>query len=139
MSELIENNYSFRSDKRVKKLRKLAVTGSKHSSEKEREAQLAERDSVDLKKAEYMKQFIGEKFSGVISSVTSFGFFVELENTIEGLVRVESIEDDYYVYNERQYCLVGERTRKIYKLGDTVDIVVARVDIETRKIDFVVK
>ena len=62
-----------------------------------------------------------------------------MDNTIEGLVRVESIEDDYYVYNERQYSLVGERTRKTYKLGDTVEVIVARVDVETRKIDFVVK
>jgi ribonuclease R len=139
MSELIENGYKFRSEKHGKKLKKISVEGSKHSSEKEREAQLAERDSVDLKKAEYMKQYVGETFEGVISSVTSFGFFVELDNTIEGLVRVESIEDDYYVYNERQYSLVGERTGKTYKLGDVVEVVVARVDIETRKIDFVVK
>lgn len=139
MSELIENDYKFRSEKHAKKLKKISVEGSKHSSEKEREAQLAERDSVDLKKAEYMKQYVGETFTGVVSSVTSFGFFVELDNTIEGLVRVESIEDDYYVYNERQYSLVGERTGKTYKLGDVVEVVVARVDIETRKIDFIVK
>lgn len=139
MSELIENDYKFKSEKHGKKLKKIAVDGAKHSSEKEREAQLAERDSVDLKKAEYMKQYIGETFTGVISSVTSFGFFVELDNTIEGLVRVESIEDDYYVYNERQYSLIGERTRKTYKLGDVVEVIVERVDVETRKIDFVVK
>lgn len=139
MSELIENEYKFKSDKRAKKLKKISVEGSKHSSEKEREAQLAERDSVDLKKAEYMREYLGETFTGVISSVTSFGFFVELDNTIEGLVRVENIEDDYYVYNEKQYSLVGERKKKVYKLGDTVEVVVARVDVETRKIDFAVK
>ena len=139
MSELIENDYKFRSDKREKKLRKLSVEGSKHASEKEREAQLAERDSVDLKKAEYMKEFIGETFTGVISSVTSFGFFVELDNTIEGLVRVENIEDDYYVYNEKQYSLVGDRKHKVYKLGDTVEVTLTGVNLETRKIDFSVK
>lgn len=139
MSELIENDYKFRSDKREKKLRKLSVEGSKHASEKEREAQLAERDSVDLKKAEYMKEFIGETFTGVISSVTSFGFFVELDNTIEGLVRVENIEDDYYVYNEKQYSLVGDRKHKVYKLGDTVEVILTGVNLETRKIDFSVK
>lgn len=139
MSELIENNYKFRSDKRGKKLKKLSVEGAKHSSEKEREAQLAERDSVDLKKAEYMKQFVGEKFTGVISSVTSFGFFVELENTIEGLVRVENIMDDYYIFNEKQYSLVGERKHKVYKLGDIVEVILAKADVETRKIDFVIE
>ena len=86
-----------------------------------------------------MSQFIGEKFKGVISSVTSFGFFVELPNTIEGLVRVENIPDDYYVFNENQYSLVGERSHKVYRLGDEVEVVLARVDIETRKIDFLVE
>lgn len=137
MSELLENDYRFKSEKRVKKLRKLASDGAKHSSEKEREAQLAERDSVDLKKAEFMKQFVGDKFTGVISSVTSFGFFVELDNTVEGLVRVENISDDYYIFNEKQYSLIGERTHKTYRLGDVVKVVLARVDIETQKIDFV--
>jgi ribonuclease R len=137
MSELIENGYKFRSDKRTKKLRKFSVEGAKHLSEKEREADLAERDSVELKEAEYMSQFIGEKFRGVSSSVTSFGFFVELPNTIEGLVRVENIPDDYYVFNENQYSLIGERSHKVYRLGDEVEVILARVDIETRKIDFV--
>ena len=138
MSELIENDYKFKTDKRAKKLKKLSVEGSKHSSEKEREAQLAERDSVDLKKAEYMSRFIGEKFTGVISSVTSFGFFVELENTIEGLVRVESIMDDYYIFNEKQCSLIGEKKHKIYRLGDSVEVVLTKADIETRKIDFAI-
>jgi ribonuclease R len=114
----------------------VSVEGAKHSSEKEREAQLAERDSVDLKKAEYMSQFIGEKFTGVISSVTSFGFFVELDNTIEGLVRVENIEDDYYVYNEKTYSLIGEHTKKVYKIGDQVKVKLVKADMEIKKIDF---
>lgn len=138
MSELVENNYEFKSEKRVKKLKKLASDGAKHSSEKEREAQIAERDSVELKEAEYMKQFVGEKFSGIISSVTSFGFFVELDNTIEGLVRVENIPDDYYIFDEKKYSLIGERKHKVYKLGDTVEVVLARADIETKKIDFII-
>jgi len=136
MSELIENGYQFKNEKRVKKLRKLSVEGSKHSSEKEREAQLAERDSVDLKKAEFMAQFVGGEFEGIISSVTSFGFFVELENTIEGLVRVESIEGDYYIYHEKLCAMIGERTSKVYRLGDKVKVRLVRADIETRKIDF---
>jgi ribonuclease R len=104
----------------------------------ERNAQNAERDSKDVKKVEYMSQFIGEEFNGVISSVTSFGFFVELPNTIEGLVRVESIEDDYYVYNEKSYSLVGERTKKVYKIGDEVKVRLIKADIEIKKIDFII-
>lgn len=138
MSELTENGYQFKNEKRVKKLKKLSVEGAKHSSEKEREAQLAERDSVDLKMAEFMAQFIGDEFEGIISSVTSFGFFVELDNTIEGLVRVESIEDDYYIYQEKLCAMIGERTSKVYRLGDKVKVRLVRADIETRKIDFAV-
>lgn len=137
MSELIENDYRFKNEKRAKKLKKLSVEGSKTASQTERNAQMAERDSVELKKVEYMKNFVGEEFEGIISSVTSFGFFVELPNTVEGLVRVEDIEDDYYVYNEKQYALIGERNRKVYKLGDFVKVQLARADVETKKIDFV--
>ena len=86
-----------------------------------------------------MSKFIGEKFSGVISSVTSFGFFVELDNTIEGLVRVENIPDDYFVFNEKQCSLIGERTHKVYKLGDAVTVILTGADIESRKIDFVIE
>ncbi|MBQ7668825.1 MAG: ribonuclease R [Clostridia bacterium] len=136
MSELIENNYEFKNEKRVKKLKKLAKDGAKEASEAERNAMLAERDSVELKKVEYMSNYLGEEFDGVISSVTSFGFFVELSNTVEGLVRVEDMEDDYYVYNEKQYALIGERTRKVYKLGDEVRVKLARADVETKRIDF---
>ena len=137
MSELIENNYKFKNEKRAKKLKKLSVEGSKIASQTERNAQMAERDSVELKKVEYMANFVGEEFNGIISSVTSFGFFVELPNTVEGLVRVEDIEDDYYVYNEKQYALIGERNRKVYKLGDEVKVQLARADVETKRIDFV--
>jgi len=137
MSELIENDYKFKNDKRAKKLRKLAVEGSKTASQTERNAQMAERDSVELKMVEYMSNFVGEEFDAIISSVTSFGFFVELQNTVEGLVRVEDLADDYYVYNEKQYALIGERNRKVYKLGDMVKVVLVRADVETKKIDFV--
>ena len=137
MSELIENDYKFKNEKRVKKLKKLASDGAKTASQTERNAQMAERDSVELKMVEYMQNFVGEEFEAIISSVTSFGFFVELPNTVEGLVRVEDIEDDYYVYNEKQYALIGERNRKVYKLGDAVKVVLARADVETKKIDFV--
>ena len=83
-----------------------------------------------------MTQFVGDEFKGVISSVTSFGFFVELPNTIEGLVRVESIQDDYYVYNEKTYSLIGEHTKKVYKIGDQVKVKLVKADMEIKKIDF---
>lgn len=110
---------------------------TKQCSERERASEEAERETVDLKKVEFMKQHEGEIFEGIISSVTSFGMFIELDNTIEGLVRMSSMDDDYYIFNEKMYCLVGERTRKIYRIGDTVNILVARADILMKQIDFV--
>lgn len=109
---------------------------AKQCSERERASEEAERETKDLKKVEFMKQHEGETFEGVISSVASFGMFVELDNTIEGLIRMSSLEDDYYVFNEKQYCLVGERTRKMYRIGDQVKVLVARADIGARQIDF---
>lgn len=105
-------------------------------SERERASDEAERETVDLKKVEYMIQHEGETFEGIISSVTSFGMFVELENTVEGLIRLSSLEDDYYIFNEKTYSLVGERTRRTYKIGDKVQVLVARADVLSRQIDF---
>ncbi|HEX3028918.1 MAG TPA: ribonuclease R [Clostridia bacterium] len=106
-------------------------------SERERAAEEAERETEDLKKTEFMKEHEGEEFVGIISGVTSFGMFVELDNTIEGLVRMSSMEDDYYIYNEKQYCLVGERTRKTYRIGDSVRVMLSKADIASRRIDFI--
>jgi ribonuclease R len=108
-----------------------------HCSLKERAAADAERETVDLKKVEYMAQFVGEEFKGIISGVTSFGLFVELETGIEGLVHVSSMDDDYYQYYEERYMLLGERTRKQYRLGDEIEIKVLRVNPQERSIDFV--
>ena len=83
-----------------------------------------------------MEDRIGEEFEGIVSSVTSFGMFVELPNTIEGLVHINSLEDDYYIYDENHLALIGERTKKIYRLGDEVKIKCSRVDIENREIYF---
>lgn len=110
---------------------------AKHASERERAAAEAERDTVDLKKAEYMAGFIGERFAGHISGVTAFGLFVELENGIEGLVHVSSLIDDYYQFNEDEYLLVGERTGKTFRLGDELAVEVLKVDLIMRAIDFV--
>ena len=109
---------------------------AEQSSERERIAVDAERETDDLKKAEYMLDKVGEEFTGVISSVTSFGMFVELENTIEGMVHVSYMVDDYYHYLNEQLMLVGERTGKQYRIGDEVKVRVANVDLDERAIDF---
>ncbi len=123
-------------EKRAKKLVGIVDYASVQSSETERTAQEAEREVDDLKKAEYMSDKVGEKYCGIISSVTSFGIFVELPNTVEGLVHISDLSDDYYIFDERHLSLVGERTKKIYRLGDEVKIVVSRVDMSTHEIYF---
>jgi ribonuclease R len=105
-------------------------------SERERAAEEAERETEDLKKVEFMKKYEGEVFEGIISNVTSFGMFVELDNTIEGLVRMSSMEDDYYVYNDKNYSLIGERSRKVYRIGDVVKVMLVRADVASRKLEF---
>jgi ribonuclease R len=109
---------------------------AEHSSQRERLAVDAERETDDLKKAEFMLERVGEEFEGVISSVTSFGIFVELPNTIEGLVHVSYLTDDYYHYHEKLYALVGERTGKQFRIGDVVQVRVANVNVDERTIDF---
>jgi ribonuclease R len=108
------------------------------SSTRERVAVDAERDSIEMKKVEFMQRHVGDEFSATVSSVTAFGFFVLLDDYyVEGLVHMSSLEDDYYQFVEEQYALVGERTRRRFRLGDRVRVRVARVDLEERKIDFV--
>ncbi|MDF2503717.1 MULTISPECIES: ribonuclease R [Clostridium] len=121
---------------RSKKLIGIVDYASVQSSERERVAQDAEREVDDLKKAEYMKDKIGEEYDGIISSVTSFGMFVELPNTIEGLVHISDLSDDYYIYDEKHLCLIGERTKKVYRLGDEVRIKVQKVDLASHEIYF---
>lgn len=107
-----------------------------HSSEQERNAEEAERESVDLKKAIYMKQHIGDTFDGLISGITSFGIFVELDNTVEGLIRLSDLDDDYYVYDQQHLTLTGERTKKVFRIGDALTIRVEGVNVGQREIDF---
>lgn len=123
-------------DKSYKKLVGTVDYAAVQSSEMERVAQEAEREVDDLKKAQYMAERIGEEYDGIISSVTSFGMFVELENTVEGLVHISALTDDYYVYDEKFLSLIGERTKKIYKLGDEVRIKVDRVNLDSHEIYF---
>ena len=106
------------------------------SSEREDAADNAEREVVKLKICEYMKKHIGEEFEATISSVTNFGFFAELHNGVEGLVRAEDIKGDYYAFDEKLMCLRGERTKKCFRIGDRVKILVSSVDIAARYIDF---
>jgi len=109
---------------------------AKLCSQREQNAEEAERDCESMKKAEYMTRYVGDVFTGIISNITSFGMFVELDNTIEGLVRLSSMEDDYYRYDEKNYFLIGERTGKTYRIGDTVNVQVIKSNPETRQIDF---
>lgn len=121
---------------RKAELEKLMPAYAEQSSIREKAAEDAERESVDLKKVEFMERHIGKKFEGIISSVTSFGFFVELDNSVEGLVRVSSLTDDYYQFIEKQLALLGEHTKKMYKIGDRVTVEVSRVNTIERQIDF---
>ncbi|MGL4374245.1 MAG: ribonuclease R, partial [Turicibacter sp.] len=106
------------------------------TSKRERDAIDAEREVDDMKKAEYMTQFIDQEFEGVISSVTKWGMYVELPNTVEGLVHVNDLTDDYYEFDEDSLSLIGRRTKTIYKIGDVVKVIVAKASKEERNIDF---
>jgi len=107
-----------------------------HTSNTERRADEAERDVEKLKKVEYMMDHIGETFEGVISGITTWGMYVELPNTIEGMIRVSEMKDDYYIYDEERYQMVGEHKKKVYNLGQTVVIEVVNADKQQRTIDF---
>lgn len=109
---------------------------AEHTSNMERRAVDAERDTDELKKAEFMLDKIGEEFDGIISSVTNFGMFVELENTIEGLVHVSYMTDDYYRYDEQQYAMIGERTGNVFRIGDQITVRVRDVNKDEQSIDF---
>lgn len=109
---------------------------AQHTSERERRAVDAERDTESLKKAQYMLDKIGEEFEGIISSVTNFGMFVELENTIEGLVHVSYLVDDYYHFDDRQMMMIGQHSGKQYRIGDEVTVRVVSVKPEESAIDF---
>lgn len=123
-------------DRKIRHYNSILPEVAKSSSELERRAEEAERETDKLKKAEYMLSFIGEEFEGVISGMNSYGMYVELPNTVEGMVNVSSMKDDYYSYNERSFELIGEHKNKHYKLGQTVKIKVVGADILRRTVDF---
>ncbi|NLW53055.1 MAG: ribonuclease R [Tissierellia bacterium] len=107
-----------------------------HISITERQAESAEREVEDLKKCEYMLDKVGNEYHGVISSLTNFGFFVELDNTVDGLIHFRELDGDYYEFDEEQYAIIGENTGKRYELGQDVRIIVEKVNVELREIDF---
>lgn len=132
-----ENLRAGLSDKRISHYDKILGQVSVQASTTERRADEAERETIKLKKCEYMSRYIGEEFDGVISGVTNWGLYVELPNTVEGLVHVNQLQDDYYHFDEEHYELVGEMTRKTYKLGQPIRVMVASTDKLLRTIDFI--
>lgn len=109
---------------------------ARQSSAMERRAEEVERETIKMKKAEYMKQHIGEAFEGTVSGVTEWGFYVELDNTVEGLVHVNSLTDDYYSFDKDRYCLVGDMTGRTYTMGQRVKVWVENADENTKTVDF---
>lgn len=123
-------------ENRIKHYEKILHEVANHSSKTERRADEAEREVEKMKKVEYMMDHIGEIFEGVISGITSWGMYVELPNTVEGMIRVTEMDDDYYFYDEERYQMVGEHTKKIYKLGQKIKVEVIQADKLLRTIDF---
>ena len=136
ISEYLKNNYDVSEDFK-EEYKVIATDSAMNSSEREKVATKVERDAEKIKKAEYMENHIGEIYEGVVSGVTSFGMFVELENTVEGLIRFDDIgSDDYFVYDEERKILIGEHTKKTYSIGDKVTIRVKYASKLLRYIDF---
>ena len=135
ISHYIDKGYSVEEDWKEKE-QALAVKAAEQSSEREKVAKEVERESIDMKMAEYMEGKIGENYDGIVSSITSFGMFVELGNTVEGLIRFEHMGEDYFFYDENRKMLIGERTKKAYHIGDKVSVRVIDASKELRRIDF---
>ena len=125
--------------KDVSKYSTFCDEAAQHTSLMETKAETAEREVEDLMKAAYMSDAVGDSFDAVIIAVTGFGMFVALDNSVEGLIRVENIMDDYYEYDETSRSLIGQRKKKVYQVGDRVKVTLMRSDIMLRQIDFVLK
>lgn len=135
ISYYLAHNYNMKPTKK-EDLQIKAVSYATQSSEREKIAQKVEREAENIKKAEYMQEKIGEIYTGIVSSVTSFGIFVELENTVEGLIRFENLGEEYFLYDEQRKIIKGEHTNKTYQIGDTITIQVIFSSKETAQIDF---
>ena len=135
ISRYLKQGYNL-DDEEIAKYSSQATKYAEESSEREKIAQKVERESVDIKMAEYMESHIGEEYDGIISSITSFGVFVELENTVEGMIRFDKLGDEYFIYDEDHKTLLGEKTKTMYHIGDKLRIRVIRADKNSRQIDF---
>ena len=135
ISKYLKQGYNL-SDEEIAKYNSQSTKYAESSSEREKVAQKVERESVDIKMAEYMEKHIGEEYDGIISSIMSFGVFVELENTVEGMIRFDKLGDEYFIYDEDKKTLLGEKTKTMYHIGDKIHIRVIRADKQTRQIDF---
>ncbi len=135
ISFYLEHNYEINEKWKEEYFLK-AEKAAENSSEREKIAQTVERDSEEMKKAEYMENKIGEEYNGIISGITSFGVFVELDNTVEGMIRFENLGKEYFIYNEERKNLVGENSKKIYKIGNKVKVRVIAAEKASRRIRF---
>ena len=135
ISKYLEEGYNI-SEEDIEKYKGQAEKYAKQSSDREKIAQKVERDSVDIKMAEYMQDKIGNEYNGIVSSITSFGLFVELENTVEGLVGFRDMGNEYFIYDQDRKILVGENSKKTFKIGDIVKIRVKDASKELRQVDF---
>ena len=135
ISKYIELNYNV-NENEIGKYSEQATNYAERSSEREKIAQKVERESEDIKKAEFMRDKIGNEYEGIVSSITSFGIFVELENTVEGLIRFENLGNEYFIYDPDRKILAGEHTNTVYKIGQKVNIRVIEANKELRRVSF---
>ena len=135
ISKYLEDNYVV-DDEFIEKYKEEAENRANQSSEREKIATLVEREAEDIKKAEYMESRIGEEYEGIVSSITPFGMFVELPNTVEGLIRFENLGNEYFIYDEEKKRLIGEHSNTVYKIGDKVNIRVISANKLLRQVDF---
>ena len=135
ISKYIDNSYIL-NEKNLEKYKEQATKYSQTSSEREKIAQKVEREAIAIKKAEYMQNKIGKEYEGIVSGITAFGMFVELENTVEGLIKFEDLGNEYFIYNDENKTLVGENSKKIYKIGDKIKIKVIYANKQLRRINF---
>ena len=132
ISKYIDNSYIL-NEKNLEKYKEQATKYSQTSSEREKIAQKVEREAIAIKKAEYMQNKIGKEYEGIVSGITAFGMFVELENTVEGLIKFEDLGNEYFIYNDENKTLVGENSKKIYKIGDKIKIKSNLFDADNEK------
>ena len=135
ISKYIDNSYIL-NEKNLEKYKEQATKYSQTSSEREKIAQKVEREAIAIKKAEYMQNKIGKEYEGIVSGITAFGMFVELENTVEGLIKFEDLGNEYFIYNDENKTLIGDNSKKVYKIGDKIKIKVIYANKQLRRINF---